>query len=160
MLISQSLNDSRVPYWEAAKWVAKLRHLKTDDNPVILYIKMRGGHGGGSGRFDNLEDYARAYAFALGVAGGKEVRPLGKTFDTPTSRGSDPIRLRSGRDRRQKAVRREGLFQEADRIGCGSLGPRRRIEVCRHEQRADGKALPDLGRGLDAVPVADAGAHP
>jgi oligopeptidase B len=76
MLISQSLNDSRVPYWEAAKWVAKLRHLKTDDNPVILYIKMRGGHSGGSGRFDNLADYARAYAFALGVAaGGRMTRP-------------------------------------------------------------------------------------
>ena len=89
MLISQSLNDSRVPYWEAAKWVAKLRHLKTDDNPVILYVKMRGGHSGGSGRFDNLEDYARAYAFAL------ESRPIrGQTprhdesfFETPIRRG-------------------------------------------------------------------------
>jgi len=68
--------SSRVPYWEAAKWAAKLRHLKTDDNPVILYIKMRGGHSGGSGRFDNLEDYARAYAFALGIAaGGRMTRP-------------------------------------------------------------------------------------
>jgi oligopeptidase B len=67
MLIFQSLNDARVPYWEAAKWAAKLRHLKTDHNPVILYVKMRGGHSGGSGRFDSLEDYARAYAFALGI---------------------------------------------------------------------------------------------
>jgi oligopeptidase B len=75
MLISQSLNDSRVPYWEAAKWVAKLRHLKTDGNPVMLYIKMRGGHSGGSGRFDNLEDYARAYAFALGIAADKGSDP-------------------------------------------------------------------------------------
>jgi len=65
MLVSQSLNDARVPYWEAAKWVAKLRHLKTDTNPIILYVKRQGGHGGGSGRFDNLQDFARAYAFAL-----------------------------------------------------------------------------------------------
>ena len=64
-LIFQSLNDARVPYWEAAKWAARLRRLKTDNNPVILYMKMQGGHGGGSGRFDALEDYARAYAFAL-----------------------------------------------------------------------------------------------
>ena len=67
MLISQNLNDARVPYWEAAKWAAKLRHLKTDTNPVLLLVNMRGGHGGGSGRFDSLEDYAKAYAFALGI---------------------------------------------------------------------------------------------
>ncbi len=65
MLIFQSLNDARVPYWEAAKWVAKLRNLKTDANAVVLYVTTRGGHSGGSGRFDSLEDYARAYAFAL-----------------------------------------------------------------------------------------------
>jgi len=69
MLVFQSLNDSRVPYWEAAKWVARLRHLKTDSNPVILYVKTQGGHGGGSGRFDSLEDFARAYAFALRTLG-------------------------------------------------------------------------------------------
>ena len=65
MLVSQSVNDARVPYWEAAKWVAKLRHLKTDTNPIVLYVKRQGGHSGGSGRFDNLQDFARAYAFAL-----------------------------------------------------------------------------------------------
>jgi oligopeptidase B len=65
MLVSQSLNDARVPYWEAAKWVAKLRRLKTDNNPIILYVRRQGGHSGGSGRFDKLQDFARAYAFAL-----------------------------------------------------------------------------------------------
>jgi len=65
ILVYQSLNDSRVPYWEAAKWVAKLRQLKTDANPVILVLEGRGGHGGGSGRFDTLREYARAYAFAI-----------------------------------------------------------------------------------------------
>jgi oligopeptidase B len=69
MLIVQSLNDARVPYWEAMKWTAKLRRLKRDANPVVLLTKIRGGHGGGSGRFDNLEDYARAYAFALAIMG-------------------------------------------------------------------------------------------
>jgi oligopeptidase B len=67
MLIFQNLNDSRVPYWEAAKWVVKLRQVKTDSNPVILIVNMRGGHGGGSGRFDTLEDFARAYAFGLRI---------------------------------------------------------------------------------------------
>ena len=77
MLVVQSINDSRVPYWEAAKWVAKLRQIKTDANPIVLFLKTRGGHSGGSGRFENLQDYARAYAFALhhlgedGVAPGK-----------------------------------------------------------------------------------------
>jgi oligopeptidase B len=65
MLVVQSLNDQRVPYWEAVKWVAKLREKKTDGNAIALVIKARGGHGGGSGRFDALKDYARAYAFAL-----------------------------------------------------------------------------------------------
>ena len=67
MLIVPSLNDARVPYWEAAKWVAKLRHLKTDNNPIILQVKRQGGHNGGSGRYDNLQEFARAYAFALQV---------------------------------------------------------------------------------------------
>jgi oligopeptidase B len=68
MLVTASLNDSRVPYWEAAKWVAKLRRMKTDANAVVLYINMRGGHGGATGRFEVLEDFARAYAFGLQVA--------------------------------------------------------------------------------------------
>jgi len=69
MLVVQSVNDPRVPYWEAVKWVAKLRQLKTDANPVVLYLNVKGGHGGGSGRFENLEDFARAYAFALRLFG-------------------------------------------------------------------------------------------
>jgi oligopeptidase B len=69
MLVEQSLNDSRVPYWEAAKWVAKLRSLKTDSNPVILWMKDAGGHSGGSGRFDGLADIAKVYAFALKSVG-------------------------------------------------------------------------------------------
>jgi protease II len=44
-----------------------LRHLKTDNNPIILQVKRQGGHNGGSGRYDNLQEFARAYAFALQV---------------------------------------------------------------------------------------------
>jgi len=69
MLVTHSLNDTRVPYWESAKWVARLRHLKTGANPVLFLVKTRGGHGGGSGRFDTLEDFARAYAFGVRVLG-------------------------------------------------------------------------------------------
>ena len=148
MLIFQSLNDARVPYWEAAKWVAKLRHLKTDANAVVLYVKMRGGHSGGSGRFDSLEDYARAYAFALGDPGRGLIGP--RSDATGVARSGYGCAATAC----QEAVRRERLLQEADRIGRGGLGPRRRVEVRRHEQGADGKALPDLGRRLDAVPVA------
>jgi oligopeptidase B len=74
MLVYQSLNDSRVPYWEATKWVAKLRQLKTDSNPIVLFLNMQGGHSGNSGRYDTLEDYARAYAFGLAVVGGHAPR--------------------------------------------------------------------------------------
>ncbi|MDX2201875.1 MAG: S9 family peptidase [Hyphomicrobiaceae bacterium] len=72
MLVEQSLNDARVPYWEAAKWVARLRAMKTDANPVILWMRDAGGHSGGSGRFDSLEDIAKTYAFALRAVGKAE----------------------------------------------------------------------------------------
>jgi oligopeptidase B len=74
MFVYQTLNDSRVPYWEATKWVAKLRERKTDSNPIVLLVNMRGGHNGGSGRFDTLEEFARAYAFAIAVVGGGTLR--------------------------------------------------------------------------------------
>lgn len=68
MLVVTGLHDSQVQYWEPAKWVAKLRELKTDDNQLLLYTDMEAGHGGKSGRFKHLEDTAREFAFLLGLA--------------------------------------------------------------------------------------------
>jgi oligopeptidase B len=65
MLVRTSLNDSQVMFWEPAKYVAKLRALKTDANPLLLKVEMAGGHGGRSGRYDKLHDTAFGYAFIL-----------------------------------------------------------------------------------------------
>ncbi|MDR3272951.1 MAG: S9 family peptidase [Flavobacteriaceae bacterium] len=65
MLITTGLHDSQVQYWEPAKWTAKLRELKTDDNILILKTDMDSGHGGASGRFESLKETALAYAFYL-----------------------------------------------------------------------------------------------
>lgn len=63
MLVTTGLHDSQVQYFEPAKWVAKLRELKTDNNQLYLYTNMDTGHGGASGRFDALKEVAREYAF-------------------------------------------------------------------------------------------------
>ncbi len=69
ILAVAGLTDPRVTYWEPAKWVAKLRANKTDDNLLLLRTNMDAGHGGASGRFDRLKEVAINYAFALKVAG-------------------------------------------------------------------------------------------
>ncbi len=72
MLVTAGLNDPRVGYWEPAKWVAKLRANKTDDNVLLLRTNMGAGHGGASGRYDALREQAIRFAFilnALGMAG-------------------------------------------------------------------------------------------
>ncbi|TXC66573.1 prolyl oligopeptidase family serine peptidase [Piscinibacter aquaticus] len=58
-----------MPYWEAAKYAAKLRTLKTDDEPVLLSVNMDAGHGGASGRYDALAERAEVLAFMLAVWG-------------------------------------------------------------------------------------------
>ena len=67
IFVTAGLTDPRVTYWEPAKWVAKLRELKTDENMICLKINMDAGHGGASGRFDRLKETAELYAFVLSV---------------------------------------------------------------------------------------------
>jgi len=65
MMVRTSFDDSQVMYWEPAKYVAKLRTLKTDSNPLIFYTNMHGGHGGSSGRYDRIHEVAFNWAFLL-----------------------------------------------------------------------------------------------
>ena len=69
LLVTTGLHDSQVQYWEPAKWVAKLRELKTDDNLLLLKTNMETGHGGASGRYEYFKDIALNYAFLLDQAG-------------------------------------------------------------------------------------------
>ena len=69
MLVTTGLHDSQVQYWEPAKWVAKLRELKTDNNTLLFHIDMDSGHGGASGRFESLKEIALEYAFLLDLEG-------------------------------------------------------------------------------------------
>jgi len=72
MLVTTGLHDSQVQYWEPAKWVAKLREMKTDNNTLLLRTNMETGHGGTTGRFKVYKETAQEYAFILDLAGIKE----------------------------------------------------------------------------------------
>jgi oligopeptidase B len=65
ILVQTSFDDSQVMYWEPSKYVAKLRAMKTDQNPLVFFINMHGGHGGSSGRYDRIRERDRNYAFLL-----------------------------------------------------------------------------------------------
>lgn len=67
MLVTTGFHDSQVQYWEPAKWVAKLRELKTDNNILLLHTNMDAGHGGASGRFEALKETAKDYTFLLAL---------------------------------------------------------------------------------------------
>lgn len=69
MLVTTGLHDSQVQYWEPAKWVAKLRDMKTDTNVLLLRTDMKTGHGGASGRFESLKEDAQEFAFLLDLEG-------------------------------------------------------------------------------------------
>ena len=73
ILALAGLTDPRVTYWEPAKWVAKLRRLRTDRHLLVLKVNMDAGHAGASGRFDRLKEVALAYAYAIKVTGGTPV---------------------------------------------------------------------------------------
>jgi oligopeptidase B len=82
LLVTAGLNDPRVTYWEPAKWVARLRELKTDSNELLLKTNMGAGHGGKSGRFQSLHETAEEFAFILWQMG---VEP-----STPTNHPAGP----------------------------------------------------------------------
>jgi oligopeptidase B len=67
MLVTTGLWDSQVQYFEPAKWVAKIRAMRTNEAPVLLHVNMEAGHGGKSGRYEHLNEVAREYAFALAI---------------------------------------------------------------------------------------------
>ncbi len=69
LLVTTSLHDSQVQYWEPAKWVARLRAMKTDSNRLLLKTEMEAGHGGVSGRYKQYREMAFLYAFLLDLAG-------------------------------------------------------------------------------------------
>ena len=69
LLVMTGLEDSQVQYWEPAKWVAKLRDVKTDDHLLLLKTNMEAGHGGASGRYHRYRETALQYAFLLDLAG-------------------------------------------------------------------------------------------
>ena len=73
MLVTAGLSDPRVPYWEPAKWVARLRAMKTNDSRVLLVTRMSAGHFGAGGRFEWLEEVALMHAFAIDIAGLKHI---------------------------------------------------------------------------------------
>jgi oligopeptidase B len=72
ILVRTAFNDSQVMYWEPAKYVARLRTLKTDRNPLLLVVNMHAGHGGSSGRYDKLREVAHDYAFLMATLGIEE----------------------------------------------------------------------------------------
>ncbi|MBT4502585.1 MAG: prolyl oligopeptidase family serine peptidase, partial [Gemmatimonadetes bacterium] len=72
LLVTTSLHDSQVQYWEPAKWVARLRTKKTDTNRLLLRTQMEGGHGGVSGRYKGYREQAFRYAFLLDLLGIRE----------------------------------------------------------------------------------------
>jgi oligopeptidase B len=81
MLVTTGLNDPRVAYWEPAKWVAKIRATRTDANTLLLKTNMGAGHGGASGRYDNLRELAFRYAFIIDQVGAGTSVPVARPED-------------------------------------------------------------------------------
>ncbi len=91
MLVTAGLNDPRVTYWEPAKWTAKMRALKTDQNQLLLKTNMGAGHLGQTGRYDRIKDFAEEIAFVfvhLGIGPGPESGPEGaESVENPEQNG-------------------------------------------------------------------------
>lgn len=71
MFVTTGLWDSQVQYFEPAKWIAKLRALRTNAEPLLLHVNLEAGHGGKSGRYQRLLEVAREYGFIIGLLAGK-----------------------------------------------------------------------------------------
>src|SRR5208283_4317903 len=99
MLVTTGLWDSQVQYYEPAKWVAKLRALKTDRNPLLLHVEMEAGHGGKSGRFQRYRETALEYAFLLWQ--------LGITDDLTRTPKKEAPRAGEAKSRRQESTKGE-----------------------------------------------------
>ena len=153
ILAVAGLTDPRVTYWEPAKWAARLRKLKTGDNPVLFKINMDAGHAGASGRFSRLEEIAYNYAFALKVAG-KAIRSQPDRSRFP---GGGPIGT-GGSIRRRIAVRvrRHGLEVGGD---CRAILGRqlRHVLLDIHHRAADGI---EIGRKTAFEEIGDVAPRP
>ena len=95
MLVLASLNDPRVPYWEALKWAAKIRELRTDRGVILVKVRTEGGHQGVSDRFDELNEWAFIYAFLIDRIAGESNDGLGTGARLRVARSSQ--RLANGR---------------------------------------------------------------
>jgi oligopeptidase B len=82
VLATAGLNDTRVGFWEPAKWVARLRDVTTSDRPILLWVDLGAGHGGPSGRYDAWHEEARVLAFVLDVVGQAQPLPAGSRAGT------------------------------------------------------------------------------
>ena len=92
LLITGGIEDDQVPYWQPAKWAAKLRATKTDDNPLLVRMNMGAGHGGASGRYDRYREVAHDLTFVLRAMGVPLTVPAGAAPGGPASPPSPDIR--------------------------------------------------------------------
>ena len=101
------LTDPRVTYWEPAKWIARLRELNTSDNLILLKINMDAGHGGASGRYEQLKEIAADYAFALKITGKAAAPAANTTASSPTSRPTPELPSSAPPSRRLSRMARD-----------------------------------------------------
>ena len=119
MLVTTSFHDSQVMYWEPAKYVARLRTVKTDHNPLLLKIKMDpAGHGGASGRYDKLKDQAFEYAWMLSPGRGLRAKSAAQFAPERAVILEEPLRLFALRGLAQRPAIVAAALHQARTIPC------------------------------------------